>query len=74
MLKTIVLLNISVETVTPFILSSKEQNLFEIDIFCNIINVFAVNFEQFNASKWIYLKKIFNGSVSSIYIVTNYKY
>ncbi len=57
MLKTIVLLNISVETVTPFILSSKEQNLFEIEIFCNIINVFAVNFEQFNASKWIYLKK-----------------
>ncbi len=30
--------------------SSKEQHLFEIEIFCNIINVFTVSFDQFNAS------------------------
>ncbi len=30
--------------------SSKEQHLFEIEIFSNIINVFAVTFDQFNAS------------------------
>ncbi len=30
--------------------SSKEQHLFEIEIFCNIINVFTVTFDQFNAS------------------------
>ncbi len=28
----------------------KEQHLFEIDIFCNITNVFTVTFAQFNAS------------------------
>ncbi len=27
--------------------SSKEQHLFEIEIFCNIINVFTVTFDQF---------------------------
>ncbi len=27
----------------------KEQQLFEIESFCNIINVFTVTFEQFNA-------------------------
>ncbi len=30
--------------------SSKEQHLFEIEIFCNIISVFTVTFDQFNAS------------------------
>ncbi len=30
--------------------SSKEQHLFEIGIFCNIINAFTVTFDQFNAS------------------------
>ncbi len=30
--------------------SSKEHNLFEIEIFCYIINVFTVTFHQFNAS------------------------
>ncbi len=30
--------------------SSKEQHLFETEIFCNIINVLTVTFDQFNAS------------------------
>ncbi len=30
--------------------SSKEQNLFEIEILCNIIDIFTVSFDQFNAS------------------------
>jgi len=30
--------------------SSKEQHLFEIESFCNIINAFTVSFDQFNAS------------------------
>ncbi len=30
--------------------SSKEQCLFEIEIFCNIINVFTVTFDKFNVS------------------------
>ncbi len=30
--------------------SSKEQHLFEVEIFCNIIHVFTVTFDQFNAS------------------------
>ncbi len=42
-MKTVKLLNIIVE-------SSKEQHLYEIEIFCNIINVFSVTFHQFNAS------------------------
>ncbi len=29
---------------------SKDQYLFEIEIFCNIINVLTVKFDQFNAS------------------------
>ncbi len=29
--------------------SSKEQHLFETEIFCNILNVFTVTFVQFNA-------------------------
>uniref|UniRef100_A0A8C1N9F7 glutaminase n=1 Tax=Cyprinus carpio TaxID=7962 RepID=A0A8C1N9F7_CYPCA len=44
MLKTVVPLSISVETV-KFI-----KNLFEIKIFCNILNVFTVTFDQFNDS------------------------
>ncbi len=41
-----------------FIVQDKEQHLFEIEIFCGIINVFIVTFEQFNAfllSKSIYI-------------------
>jgi len=34
----------------------KEHNLFEIEIFCVIINVFTVTFDQFNATL---LKKLF---------------
>ncbi len=52
MLKTVVLLNIFVETVIHFrwwIESSKEQHSFEIEIFCNIINVFTDTFDQFHA-------------------------
>ncbi len=30
--------------------SSKEQLLFEIEIFCNIIHVFTVTFDRFNTS------------------------
>ncbi len=30
--------------------SSKEQNLFETEILCNIIDIFTVSFDQFNAS------------------------
>jgi len=45
MLKTFVLLNIFVETVKISVVfdieSSKEQRLFKIKIFCNIINVFT---------------------------------
>ncbi len=37
--------------------SSKEQHLFEIEAFCNIINVFTVTFEQFNASTLIKINK-----------------
>ncbi len=28
----------------------KQKLLFEVDIFCNILNVFTVTFDQFNAS------------------------
>ncbi len=57
MLKTVVLLNIFVEIVIHFIFQDSQMNrkfkrtaLFEIDIFCNIINGFIVTFGQFNAS------------------------
>ncbi len=52
MLKSGLLPNIFVEMVINYIFheSSKEQHLFEIEIFSNIINVFAVAFDQFNAS------------------------
>ncbi len=51
MLNTVVL-NIFVETeiIIWWIESSKEQHLFEIEIFCNVINVFTITFDQFNAS------------------------
>ncbi len=54
MLKTVVLHNILVETVKHFLFwrieSSKEQHLLEMEIFCNIINIFTVTFDQFNAA------------------------
>ncbi len=55
MLKTAVLLNIFVETQIFFkilwwIEISKDQHCFVIRIFCNIIIVFNVTFDQFNAS------------------------
>ncbi len=37
----------------------KEQHLFEIEIFCNIINVFTDTFGQFNAS-------ILNKNINSV--------
>ncbi len=37
-------------TILWWIESSKEQHLFETEIFCNIINVFTVTFDQFNVS------------------------
>ncbi len=53
MLKTVVLRNIFVETMIIFFrilwIDSLKEHLFEIEIFCNIINVF-VTFGQFNAS------------------------
>ncbi len=49
MLITVVLPNIFVETVIyHFQESSKEQHLFEIEILCNIINVFTIIFVQIN--------------------------
>ncbi len=50
--ETVVLLHIFVETVNILFFSiwwienSKGQHLFEIEIFCNIINVFIVTFDQ----------------------------
>ncbi len=56
-LKTVVLLNIFVETMIFFPLrilwwieSLKRLNLFEIEIFFKIINAFIVTFDKFNAS------------------------
>ncbi len=51
MLKTVVLIHIFVETVNLWWKeSSKEQHIFKIEIFCYIINVFTVPFDQLNAS------------------------
>ncbi len=54
MLKTFVLVHIFVKTVRrifqDWTVSSKEQHLFEIEIFCYIINGFTVTLDQFNAS------------------------
>ncbi len=45
------LLNIFVENMMHFLgFSSKEEHLFEIELFCNIIKVFTATFNQFNAS------------------------
>ncbi len=54
-LSTVVLLNISGETdifssSLWWIESIKEQNVFKIGIFSNIINIYAVTFDHFNAS------------------------
>ncbi len=46
MLKTVVK---NIFRVLWWIESSKEQYLFKIDIFCNIINTFTITFDQFNA-------------------------
>jgi len=46
LLKTVVLLNIFVETIILF--SEFEQHLLEIEAFCNILNVFTVTFNQSN--------------------------
>ncbi len=43
--------------------SSKEQHLFEIEIFCNIINVFTGTFDQLNASL---INKSINSSLLSL--------
>jgi len=43
-LKTVGVLNIFVD------FFSKDQNLFEIEVFCNIINVFTATFDTYNAS------------------------
>ncbi len=40
--------------------------LFEIEIFCNIINVFTVTFDQFNASFQIYDSNLLNGIVCTV--------
>jgi len=54
-MKTVVLLNVVVETIIHFSgffdwKFQKEQYLFKIEIFWNIINVFTVTFDQFNGS------------------------
>jgi len=56
--ETVELLNIFVETVIIILFSRifrwieslKEQQLFEIEIFCNIINVFTITFDKWNTS------------------------
>jgi len=50
--------------------SSEEQHLLEIEIFCNIINVFTVTFDQFNVSlmnksiNFFFYHRLLNGSFS----------
>ncbi len=46
----IFLSEIFVETMIWWIESSKEKHLFEVEIFCYIINAFTVTFDQFNLS------------------------
>ncbi len=43
--------------------SSDEQHLFEIEIFCNIIHVFTVTFNQLNAS-------LLNKSINFLFFLT----
>ncbi len=57
MLKTIVLLNVNVESVVQFFFFQnllngkwKKQHLFEIEIFSYSVKVFTVTFDHFNAS------------------------
>ncbi len=57
MLKTVVLLNILCKLwhtlffrIHRWTESSKEQHLFEVESLCNIVNVFNITFNQFNAS------------------------
>ncbi len=56
MLKTVVLPNIFVEAGTLFFfrilwwIENSKQHLFETEVFCNIINVFTVTFDQFIGS------------------------
>ncbi len=57
MFKAVVLLNICVETMIDLLFNVvwwierlKEQYLFETEIFYNIIHLFTVTFDQFNAS------------------------
>ncbi len=55
----------------------KKQNLFEIELICNIINVFTVTFDYLMHPCWIHLSKInltdpklFNSSIyNSIYYI-----
>ncbi len=68
MVQTVVLLNIFLETVM-FLLQdtlinrkiintkSKEQYLFKIELFCNIIRIFTVYFDNFNVFLLIESKK-----------------
>ncbi len=58
MLKMLVLLIFIYFFTIIWIESSKEQYLFEIVIFCNIVNVFTVTFNQFNAPSLIKIKSI----------------
>ncbi len=60
MLKTIVLLNVNVESVVQLVFfvffqnllngKWKKQHLFEIEVFSYSVKVFPVNFDHFNAS------------------------
>ncbi len=58
MFKTVLLLKISLETIFRilwWIECSKEQHLFEIQIFCNILNIFTVTFDHLKEAftqKW----------------------
>jgi len=63
MLKTVVLCNNFVET-------SKEQHLFEIEIFCNVIHdICTVNFDQFNANPKLFLALIRGFVAKTLYFV-----
>jgi len=50
-LKTVILLNVFLQTIffIFYFFDGKKQPLFEIEIFVNIIKVFTVTFDQFNA-------------------------
>ncbi len=53
MLKTVVLLHIFVDfffMILWWIGHSKEHYLFKVEVFCKILNVFTVTFDQFNVS------------------------